>query len=88
MIWSQFFLKILGVNYENCALDKINQRKLNKEEIHIWNGVRLSLRAKNIIVNQILLSKFWNITQIYTISKYREQEIEKRIYNFLWEDKK
>ena len=72
MIWSQFFLKILGVNYENCALDKINQRKLNKEEIHIWNGVRLSLRAKKIIVNQILLSKFWNITQIYTISKYRE----------------
>ena len=81
MIWSQIFLKILGVNYENCALDKINQRKLNKE-------VRLSLRAKKIIVNQILLSKFWNITQIYTISKYREQEIEKRIYNFLWEDKK
>ena len=62
-----------------------NKWKFNKK-LHIWNWVRLSLRGKKIIVNQ-LLSKLWYIAQIYTIPKYIKKEIEKRIYNFLWNDK-
>ena len=31
------------------------------KKIHIWNRVRLSLRGKKIIVNQILFSKLWYI---------------------------
>ena len=48
--------------------------------------MRRSLRGKKIIINQ-LLSKLWYIVQIYTIPKYIKKEIEKRIYNFLWNDK-
>ena len=34
---------------------------------------------KKRIVNQILLSKLWHIGQIYTISKFIKEEIEKTI---------
>ena len=48
--------------------------------------MRRSLQGKKIIINQ-LLSKLWYIVQIYAIPKYIKKEIEKRIYNFLWNDK-
>ena len=47
--------------------------------------MRLSFRGKKIII--IFLSKLWYIVQIYTIPKYIKKEIEKKIYNFLWNDK-
>ena len=47
------------------------------KKIHMWNRVRLSLRGKKIIINQILLSKLCYIGQIYTIPKYIKKEIEK-----------
>ena len=46
-----------------------------------------SLRGKKIIINQ-LLSKLWYIVQMYTIPRYIKKEIEKRIYNFLRNNKK
>ena len=52
---------------------------------YIW--LRLSFRGKKLIINQILLSKLWYIWQIYTIPKYIKKEIQKRIYNFLWDGK-
>ena len=36
-----------------------------------------SLRGKNIILNQILLSKLWYIGQIYVIPNYIEKKIER-----------
>ena len=57
------------------------------EKLHIWNRLRRSLQDKMIIINQ-LLSKLWYIVQIYTIPKYIKKEIEKRIYNFLQNNKK
>ena len=45
--------------------------------------MRLSVRDKKIIINQILLSKLWYIGQIYTIAKYTKRETEKIIYKFL-----
>ena len=58
------------------------------KKILIWNRVRLYLRGKKIIVNQILCSKLWYIGQIYTIPKYIKKEIEKGIYNLHWNRKK
>ena len=49
--------------------------------------MRLYLRGKKIIVNQILLAKLWYIGQIYTIPKYIKKEIE-TTYDFLWNEKK
>ena len=63
-----------------------NKWKFNKK-LHIWNRVRPSLRGKKIIINQ-LLSKLCYIVQIYTIPKYIKKGIEKRIYNFLQNNKK
>ena len=54
----------------------------------MWNRVRLSLRGKKLIINQTLLSKLWYIGQTYTIPKYIKKQIEKMIFDFLWEGKK
>ena len=58
------------------------------KKIHIWKRVKLSLRGKKIIVNQILFSKLWYIGQLYTIPKYIKMGIENRTYNFPWNRKK
>ena len=50
--------------------------------------MRLSLRGKKLIVNQTLLSRLWCIGKILTIQKYIKKEIEKRIFDFLWNRKK
>ena len=86
-------IKILGVNFGNVTLDnsiwdKISENINNKKTIHLWNRVTLSLRGRKLIIDQILLSKLWYICQTYIIPKYIKKEIEKRIYEFLWEGKK
>ena len=91
MEWSNLSIKLLGINLgnfilDNCIWDKISENIPKK--IHIWNRIRLSLRGNKMIINQILLSKLWYIGQIYTIPKYIKKEIEKRIYDFLREEKK
>ena len=64
--------------------DISNQDKIIEsiKKIHISSRVRLSLRDKEIIINQILLSKLWDIGQIYAIPKYIKKKIE-RIYSLL-----
>ena len=54
----------------------------------MWNRVKLSLRGKRLINNQILLSKLWYIGQLFTIPKNIKKQIETMIYDFLWEKKK
>ena len=45
----------------------------------IWKWVTLSLRGKNIIRNQIIVSKLWYIGQIYTFPKYQKGNWKKNI---------
>ena len=54
-----------------------NKRRYSTKKIHIWNRVRLTLRVKKIILNQILFSKLWYIGQIYTMPKYVKKGIGK-----------
>ena len=91
MIWSNFSIKILGINFDNFVQDNSNWDKIRDniaKKIHMWNRVRLSLRGKKLVTNQILLSKLWYIGQIYTIPKYIKKQIEKMMHDFLWEEKK
>ena len=91
MEWSNFSIKIFGINFDNFISDNTNWDKISvniAKRIHIWNRVRLSFRSKKLITNQLLLSKLWYIGQIYTVPKYIKREVEKRIYDFLWEGKK
>ena len=78
MKWSRFFIKTLADHFGNTILNNSNQDKIResiiKKSVAIWNRVRLSLRGKKIIVNQILLSKLWYIGQVYTIPKYIKKE--------------
>ena len=80
MAWSNFSIKILGITFDNFVPDNSNWDKISAniaKRIHIWNRVRLSLRGRNIIINQILLSKLWYIGQIYIIPKYVKKKLKK-----------
>ena len=55
-----FSIKILGIPFDNAVPDNSNWDKISAniaKRIHIWNRVRLSLRGRKTIINQILLSK-------------------------------
>ena len=91
MIWSNFSVKILGIKFDNFVSDNSNWDKIRDntaKKIHMWNRVRLSLRGKKLIINQVLISKFWYIGQIYAVPKYTKKQIEKMICDFWWEGKK
>ena len=94
MEWSQFSIKILAINFGISILDTSNWEKISKVIIkkdQIQNRVRLSLRGKKLIVNQILVSKLWYIGQIYTIQKYiikKKKKQTEKIYNFPQKEKK
>ena len=64
---------------DTSKFDISNQDKITEsiKKIHISSRVRLSLRDKEIILNQILLSKLWGIGQIYAIPKYIKKKIER-----------
>ena len=52
MIWSNFSIKILGINFDNFISENSNWDKIKDnitKKIHIWNRVRLSLRGKKLI---------------------------------------
>ena len=88
MEWSNFSIKIICINLDNFTSSNSNWDKISvniSKKIHIWSTVRLSLRGKKLIMNQIL---HWYIGQIHTIQKYIKKEIEKWIYDFLWEGKR
>ena len=73
MILSNFSIKILGIISDNFISDNSNWDKIVDniaKKINIWNRVRLSLRGRKLIINQILLSKLWHIGQIYTVPTY------------------
>ena len=85
MVWSEFFIKILGVNFGNSILgnsdwDKISESMIKK--IYIEDRMKISLRGKKKLVNQILSSKLRCLSQIYTIPQCIKKENE-RIYGFL-----
>ena len=64
MEWSNFSIKILGINFNNFISGNSNWDKISvntAKRLHIWSRVRLSLRGKKIIINQIILSKLWYI---------------------------
>ena len=85
----QIFHQNTCVNFVNSSLNNSNWVKISEsltKKFHIWNRLRLSLRDKKIIINQILLSKLWYIAQMYTIPEYMKKGIEKKIYGFLWND--
>lgn len=91
MVWLNLYIKILGKNFNNFIPDNSIQDKISvniTKRIHIWTRLRLSLRGRRLIINQILLSKLWSIAQIYTIPKYIKKESEKRLYDILREAKK
>ena len=81
MVWSQYSIKILWVHFGNSVFDNSNWDEISHsltKENNIWNRVQISLRWKKIIVNKTLLSKFWYIVQIYTISKLSKKKLKKQ----------
>ena len=72
---------MLEVNFGKSILNNSKWDKIIEgyQKTHIWKRVRLSLGDKNIIRNQILVSKLWYIGQIYTIPKYQKGNWKKNM---------
>ena len=78
-IWSNFSIKILGINFDNFTSDNSNWDKISAnaaKKIHIWNKVRLSLTGRKLLINQF----FFFETLVHRTDL---KEIEKMIYDFV-----
>ena len=75
---------IYGNNYENWFKVKTKiQKSINK-----WNNLKLALKVKKTIINQVLLSKIWYFAYVGSPAQNIHQQIKQDIYNFLWSYKK
>ena len=91
--WSiKEFVKILGIHFNNdieMAKRYIISKCIQKMEnnVKIQNQRHLSLKGKTIIINTILLSKLWYVSNVFPIPKDLLSEINKIIFKFLWNNK-
>ena len=86
------YVKILGIHFNNDIEEtkRYNIKKcIQKMENHakIQNQRHLSLKGKTIIINTILLSKLWYVGNVFPIPKDLLPEINKIIFQFLWNNK-
>ena len=86
------YVKILGIHFNNNIeeTNRYNIKKcIQKMENHakIQNQRHLSLKGKTIIINTILLSKLWYVGNVSPIPKDLLPEINKIIFQFLWNNK-
>ena len=58
-----------------------------ENNIKIQNQRHLSLKGKAIIINTILLSKLWYVSNVFHIPKDLLSKINEIIFKFLWNNK-
>ena len=85
MVWSNLSIKILGINLGNFTLDNSIWDKTSANitrNINLWNRIRLSLRVRKLIINQIFLSKLWYIDQSMESQNILKKKLKKGSMNF------
>ena len=91
--WNSEKIKILGYTYGQNPKESQdeNWQKVKSKiqrDISKWNNLKLSLIGRNLIINQVMLSKIWYLAYVETPPKPMTTDIKKSIYNFLWNFKK
>lgn len=91
--WGSEKIRILGYTYGQnpTANQEENWGKIRdkiRKDIKKWNNLKLSLIGKKLIINQVLLSKFWYLAYVETPPTNIIQEIQTDIFNFLWNYRK
>ena len=86
--WTQFPTKIIGVNFvnsvpDNSKWDNVSEGTIKK--INMWKRVRLSLRGKKIIINQILLSKLCSLVKYILFQNISKRKLNE--HTISWERK-
>ena len=86
--WNSYEIKILGYIYGSSLENWLKVKTKIQQSIKKWNNPKLSLIERKTIMNQVLLSKIWYLAYVQKPPKAIIQEIERNIYNFLWNYKK
>ena len=82
MDWSQFFTKILRVNFGKSFINNSNWEKKDTaiiKKIRFSNRGGHSLRGKKIIINKIILFKLWYIGQYICYCKAYQKRNSKDV---------
>ena len=82
-------IKTLEVSFGKSIRDHSKWDKIieGQQKTHAWNRVRLSFRGKSMIRNKSLFPSC-NTQSKFIVFQNIKKEIEKRIYDFLWNRKK
>lgn len=86
--WSSYEIKILGYTYGFSQENWLKVKTKIQQSINKWSDLKLSLIGRKTIINQVLVCKIWYLAYVETPPKAIIQEIERDIFNFLWNYKK
>jgi hypothetical protein len=79
--------KILGIIFNKNGIDESNMiiavNKLIKT-LYIWNDINLDLIQRITALKTFIMSKIWFVINFINISNSKIDEINKKIFNFLW----
>lgn len=85
-------IEILGVTLGSDKTECENNNWKKKIEnmsnvLHLWKQRNLSLRGKAVVINTLLLSKFWYIMNVQPVPGWVERDLKKYCLEFLWSNK-
>ena len=91
--WEKGPIQLLGVTIsentkDNYELNFLPKLKVMKNLLNIWKQRKLSLKGKITVINSLIISLFvYSITNLRTPDTVLD-EIDKAIFDFLWDGKK
>ena len=93
LTWEEGPLQLLGITIsenakDNYELNFLPKLKVMKNLLNIWKQRKLSLKGKITVINSLIISLFvYSVTNISTPENVLD-EIDKAIFDFLWDGKK
>ena len=89
--WSAHSIRLLGIKFVNPGEVEFEnwskcEEKLLKN-LHLWKNLRLSLKGKRLVINQLLYSQLWYLSQVMPVPQNIINLFTQHVYNFLWGDK-
>ena len=78
LLGTPFGLSLSTIDVDQFLIDKI------RNKLNYWTSTKLSLAAKRLIVNQVLMSTMWYFIGVWAGSKNAIKQIQALLRDYLW----
>jgi hypothetical protein len=86
--WTSNSIKILGIHFSKKDFGSRNWTEVIaklKKTITMWRHRHLTIFGRALVLNSLILSQIWYVSSVVHMPKHIEQEINRIVFDFLWE---